>query len=234
MLEDPKKKSFFEVGSVLNPKIKALFYFLLGPLMSLSGLFYKYFLSSRKGSVKVHLGPGKLKYKYISGWVNLDANIFTGKCDVWVDLRNKLPFFSSSVDCFYSYHVVEHLPDLRKHFEDVFRCLRPGGVYRFGGPNGDSAVKKFINQDYAWFIDFPDNRKSIGGRFENFIFCRGEHLTILTYSYMLELLKEAGFVDIRKCNPVKESFFLEKFSSCLSTEMENDFDDPHTLIIYKT
>jgi hypothetical protein len=28
--------------------------------------------------------------------------------------------------------------------------------------------------DSGWFINFPENRQSIGGRFENFIFCRQE------------------------------------------------------------
>jgi hypothetical protein len=56
-------------------------------------------------------------------------------------------------------------------------------VIRVGGPNGDSAIRKFQKNDAAWFSDFPDKRRSIGGKFANFILCRGEHLTILTSSY---------------------------------------------------
>ncbi len=49
--------------------------------------------------------------------------------------------------------------------------------------------------------------KSIGGRFENFIVCRQEHLTILSYSFLNELMSEAGFVNIRTCLPNKETNF---------------------------
>jgi hypothetical protein len=71
---------------------------------------------------------------------------------------------------------------------------------------------------------------SIGGQFENFIFCRQEHLTILTFSYLEELMLNAGFVNIRSCLPVKETH-SELFQECLPKEFESDYVFPHTLII---
>jgi hypothetical protein len=56
----------------------------------------------------------------------------------------------------------------------------------------------------AWFSDFPDSRSSIGGRFENFVFCRQEHLTILTPSFLEEIATEAGFKDVRVVQPITE------------------------------
>ena len=76
--------------------------------------------------------------------------------------------------------MVEHLPYLKSHFQNVYNCLKDRGVYRVGGPNGDSAIKKFLENDYEWFSDLPDKSKSIGGKLENFIFCKNQHLTILT------------------------------------------------------
>jgi predicted SAM-dependent methyltransferase len=131
----------------------------------------------------------------------------------------------------YSHHVIEHLPDLDGHFRDVFRCLRPGGVYRVGGPHGDNAIRKFLEADTAWFGDFPVKRSSIGGRFENFIFCGQEHLTILTHSFLEELMLLAGFENIRQCIPAQESTSLELFGDCLAKEEESDIDFPHTLIL---
>ena len=157
--------------------------------------------------------------------------MFTAKCDVWADLRNPLPFRNDSCDAFYSHHVVEHLPSLESHFRDVFRCLRPGGVYRVGGPNGDTAMQKYVAGDSKWFSDFPDKRSSIGGRLENFIFCRGEHLTILTRSYLEELMSRIGFVNVKQWLPVKETGYPDSFSECLATEWETDFGSPHTLIV---
>jgi predicted SAM-dependent methyltransferase len=157
--------------------------------------------------------------------------MFTGKCDVWADLRNRLPFHDASIDACYSHHVVEHLPDIAHHLREVYRCLKSGGVYRLGGPNGDAAIAKFMAGDKNWFGDFPDSRNSIGGRFENFIFCRGEHLTILTFSMLEEFMINIGYSDIRLCLPVRETHYPDLFSECLAKESESDFNMPHTLII---
>jgi predicted SAM-dependent methyltransferase len=193
---------------MLSRKSKELFYQVIGPLMKLNGSIYKAFRSPKSENtdvIKVHLGPGQKNY--LHGWLNLDANIFSGKADVWVDLRNSLPFRDNSIDVFYSHHVIEHLPDLRFHLKELNRCLKKGGKIRIGGPNGDSAIKKYLAGDHDWFLKFPDERKSIGGKLENFIFCRQEHLTILTFSYLEELLQEAGFTNIKQCLPTKETNF---------------------------
>ena len=197
--------------------------------MTVNGWLYRTFRAPQTGIVRVQLGPGR--NNYLQGWINLDANMFTGRCDAWVDLRNRLPFTSNSIDAFYSHHVVEHLPDLHFHFKDVFRCLKPGGVYRIGGPNGDAAIHKFLEGDKDWFGDFPEKRKSIGGKLVNFIFCKQEHLTILTYSFLEELLTDAGFTEVKKHLPVRDTGYPELFSSCLEVESENTFACPHTLIL---
>jgi predicted SAM-dependent methyltransferase len=214
---------------MLNRKAKALFYAAAGPLMRVNGMIYRGLRAPRSGKLRVHLGPGQRNY--MDGWINLDANMFTGRCDVWADLRNALPFHDSTVDAMYSHHMIEHLPDLAFHFCDVYRCLKPGGKYRVGGPNGDVAIAKFFANDKQWFGDFPDKRESIGGRFENFIFCRQEHLTILTYSFLEELMKNAGYVNIRACLPVRETTDPELFQDCLLKEEESDFNSPHTLLL---
>ena len=214
---------------MLSRNKKALFYFLAGPLMKLNGWLY-YFLKAPHLSIfKVHLGPGKRTY--LEGWINLDANMFTGRCDVWVDLRNRLPFRDDTISAIYSHHVIEHLPNLDFHFQEVYRCLKPGGVYRVGGPNGDSAIKKFVEGDKEWFNDYPDSRKSLGGKLDNFIFCRQEHLAILTYSYLDELIRSSGFTKTHFCMPTEETNYPDVFSECLATEFEYDFNDPHTIIV---
>lgn len=215
---------------MLSRGIKQSFYKVASPLMRANALLYRTLRSPRSGAtLKVHLGPGQKNY--MLGWTNVDANMFTAKCDIWADLRYPLPFRTSSVDALYSHHVIEHLPNLAAHFEEAYRCLKPGGAYRVAGPNGDSAIRKFSDDDARWFGDWPDKRRSVGGRFENFIFCRGEHLTILTYSFVEEMLSDAGFVAIEKCVPSKQTFQPSAFSDCLAMEHESDFDAPHTLVI---
>lgn len=213
---------------MLKRKAKNLFYLTAAPFMHISGLLCRHFFKAPLNA-KVHLGPGQ--NNYLKNWINVDANVFTGKCDVWADLRNPLPFRDNSLKCCYSHHVIEHLPDIYSHFKDVFRCLSPGGVYRLAGPNGDNAIYKFSQNHHGWFSDFPESRSSIGGRLENFIFCRGEHLTLLTFSYLEELLLSCGFEEPRACLPVVDTQYSELFADCLKKEHENDFDFPHTLVI---
>jgi predicted SAM-dependent methyltransferase len=218
--------------AMMARRTKQMFYVLAGPLMRANGVLYRAMLSPRPGEgiVRVQLGPGQKNY--LPGWINVDANRFTGKCDVWADLRNPLPFRDETVDAFYSHHVIEHLPDLASHFAELFRCLKPGGIFRVGGPNGDSAMRKYLEGDADWFIEFPDRRTSLGGRFENFIFCRQEHLTILTYSWLEELASTAGFVEIRACRPGGETCHPDRFDpGVLAMEFETTPDCPHTLIV---
>jgi predicted SAM-dependent methyltransferase len=227
--KDESRVRIHRIGVMISRRAKESFYHIAGPLMRLNGALYRVVRAPRDGHTRVHLGPGQKNY--IDGWINVDANMFTGNCDVWADLRYPLPFRTGSITCMYSHHVIEHLPDLHGHFQDVTRCLRPGGVYRFGGPNGDSAITAFMRNDAKWFSDFPDRRQSIGGRLENFIFCRQEHLTILTESYLRELLNSVGLADVHRCLPMKETGFPQLFDDCLNIEHESDFEIPHTLIL---
>jgi len=201
--------------------------------MKCNGIFYRVFRAPRKGSVKVHLGPGRKKY--IKGWINMDANCFTARCDAWADIRNSLPFPGQSVDVFYSHHVIEHIPDhlLPFHFKEMYRCLKPGGIIRVGGPNGDAAMRKFIEGDVNWFGDWPDKHKSLGGRLVNFLLCRNEHTTILTFSYLSELAENEGFVNTTQCRPCFETKHPHLVEPCvLETEKEKPSQEfPDTLII---
>lgn len=215
---------------MLSRTAKATFYGVANPFMRVNGVLHRYLKAPRAAAaLKVHLGPGQKSY--LEGWVNVDANMFTAKCDVWANLCHPLPFHDETVAAMYSHHVVEHLPDLEAHFEEVYRCLKRGGIYRVAGPHGDSAIKKFVEGDAAWFGDFPDRRRSVGGRFENFIFCRQEHLTILTYSYLEELMSDVGFADFRVCKPTLETHYPDIFTDCLPKEWESDLETPHTLVI---
>lgn len=212
--------------------LRTLYYRLLDGPMRLNARIYRAWRAPRSGQVKVHLGPGQRNY--LDGWINVDANRFTARIDVWANILHGLPFRDGTVDAFYSHHVIEHLPDdkLQFHFREMHRCLKPGGVIRVGGPNGDAAARKLIEGDAAWFSDYPDRRISVGGRYANFILCRGEHLTILTASYLVELAASAGFSDCRTCLPGKETHYPDSFDAAvLSREDQTIRDLPHTLIV---
>jgi SAM-dependent methyltransferase len=218
---------------MLTRQAKDLVYRVAGPLMRLNGVFYKAFrspASRNPGTIRVQLGPGQRHY--LDGWINVDANMFTAKCDVWSDISKHLPFRDDSIDAIYSHHVIEHLPDLPTHFRELHRVLKPGGVIRVGGPNGDAAMREYVAGNSAWFSDFPDSRSSIGGRFENFVFCRQEHLTILTPSFLEEIATEAGFKDVRVVQPITGTGDPAIYDSqVMSHEWESTPESPHTLLI---
>lgn len=209
--------------------LKRAYYALLRIPMRINGVVYRA-LRQPAEPVCVHLGCGQIHY--IPGWVNVDANILTARPDVWANLMDPLPFRPGSVKMFYSHHMVEHLPDrfLADHFRNMYECLIPGGGIRIGGPDAGNACRKFVEGDMSWFSStMPIARESLGGRFTNFVFCDGEHLTALSESYLRELAAGAGFIDIRRCTPVRETSLVGE--EVLSREHESDFEVPHTVII---
>lgn len=211
--------------------VKAAFYTVFRYPLKASGAVYRATLAPKAGEVKVHLGPGQRHY--IAGWYNVDANLFSAKVDVWADLRDPLPFRDGTVDAFYSHHVIEHLPDdfLPVHFQHMFRCLKPGGVIRVGGPNAEAAARMLLEGNADWFGEFPRRRESIGGRFANFLMCAGEHLTLLTRSYLEELASNAGFCRVTACLP-KQSGHSSIFTpEALDQEGESTPEAPHTIMI---
>ncbi len=157
---------------MLSRHVKAAFYAVMGVPMWLSGRIYRIVGAPHSGmrdTVKVHLGPGQKNY--LLGWLNVDANFISAKCDIWANLNDQLPFRPNSVDVFYSHHVIEHFADSRlvEHFRQMHKALKPGGFIRVGGPNGDMAIRKYLEGDISWFGNFPDYHDSIGGKLKNFI-----------------------------------------------------------------
>lgn len=207
--------------------IKVAYYFFLAPVMRLNAWRHRV-LPTRLKLRRAHLGPGQKNY--LIDWINVDANLVTSKPDIWADLRHQLPFPDQSLDAIYSHHVVEHLPDLDFHFREMFRVLRPGGKIRVGGPNGDAAMRAYLEGYGDWCGSWPTNRRSVGGRFENFIFCKGEHLTILTEGLLREIAEDSGFEQIEFTTSGK-SRHENVFGDVFSKESESTPDLPKTLLV---
>jgi len=51
-------------------------------------------------------------------------------------------------DCFFSAHVLEHVPAPSKVFDLAWRCLRPGGVFVAVAPNGTTAFRERLPQSW--------------------------------------------------------------------------------------
>lgn len=154
----------------------------------------------------LHLGCGP---KYLPGFVNIDANP-RQRLDVWLDVRNGLPFAASSVDSIYSTHMFEHFfaGELESLLRECWRVLKPQAGIRLIVPNLASAIVAYHQQRSDWFYDsFPHHFESLGGRFANFIFCDGQHRTAFDFDYMSEVLAKAGFHSVEEMSEGKSRLY---------------------------
>ncbi len=160
----------------------------------------------------LHLGCGP---KYLDGFINIDANPLHS-VDLWLDVRNGLPFPSNSVDSIYSTHMFEHFfeAELRRILRECFRVLKPGGGVRLIVPNLAGAIQAYAEQRTEWFEDrFPHHFDSLGGRFSNFLFCDGQHRTAFDFDYMDEVLQKAGFQQVEKSREGDSKLYGDKVPS---------------------
>jgi SAM-dependent methyltransferase len=101
------------------------------------------------GAPHLHLGCGP---KYLSGFINVDGNLLR-KRDVWLDLRNGLPFASDSIASIYSSHVFEHFyaEELSALLRECHRVLSPEGFMRTVVPDLRAAARAYIAGDASFF-----------------------------------------------------------------------------------
>lgn len=80
--------------------------------------------------MRYNLGAGQEKAE---GFIDVD--LYAPDATLKVDLfKFPWPIESASVDFYYSSHFVEHVPDWDAHFAEVYRTLRPNGVYELIAP----------------------------------------------------------------------------------------------------
>jgi predicted SAM-dependent methyltransferase len=177
-----------------------------------------------RGPQHLHLGCGE---KYLSGFVNVDGNPFN-RVDLWLDLRNGLPFRAESVDSIYSTHVFEHFygDELQRLLGECFRVLKPGAGVRLVVPSLTNAIVAYGQKRADWFSNFPRSFESLGGRFSNFVFCDGQHRTAFDFSYMAEVLRSAGFQEVEECGEGKSRLYGGKVPPY---EPDDSKDLPHSL-----
>jgi SAM-dependent methyltransferase len=165
-------------------------------------------LRTNDGPKHLHLGSGE---KYLSGFINVDGNPFN-KIDMWLDVRNGLPFHSESVDSIYSTHVFEHFygDELQRLLKECLRVLRADAGVRLIVPSLTNAIIAYREERAGWFSDFPLRFESLGGRFSNFVFCDGQHRTAFDFGYMSEVLCGAGFREVEEAAEGKSRLYGDR------------------------
>lgn len=212
---------------MLHQRYKDIAYWGIAKATLPNYLLRRYVLPKRLSqAAHLHLGCGP---KYLPGFVNIDGNLF-GKIDMWLDVRNGLPFGPSSVDSIYSTHMFEHFysDELGRLLEECVRVLKAGGGVRLIVPNLESAIRAYNAGENQWFDSFPRDFASLGGRFSNFIFCDGQHRTAFDFTYLDEVLRKAGFREVERASEGKSRLYG---TSVPAYQPRDSADLPHSLYV---
>ncbi len=136
----------------------------------------------------LHLGCG---FKYIDGMLNADGNRFR-KIDLWIDLRNRLPFPDASCRFIYSSHTLEHLfpEEAIRLLREIRRVLGPEGVARIAVPSVEHALTVLGGRRVE---DWPRPFDDPAAQAVNYLFCDGQHKYAYNFAILAGFACEAGF-----------------------------------------
>lgn len=130
------------------------------------------------------------------------------------DIIKGLPVKDNSCDGLYCSHTLEHLAlnDFRKALKNSYKILKKGGIFRCVVPDLESTAKLYVQQvnagDKTASIKFlTDTLLGVKDRPKGFkgllvlLFGFNQHLWMWDKYSLMEELNNAGFIDIRVCEP---------------------------------
>lgn len=162
--------------------------------------------------IKLHLGCGN---KILDGFLNCD--LYNPLADIVCDIRN-LPFDDESVDLVYACHVLEHIRrhDVFRTFTEWARVLKFDGKLYVAVPDFEAVVEHYIEHREIKDIQGLLNG---GQTYEG-----NEHYVSFDFSYIKELLLQAGFCDVNRYDWRETEFAnFDDFSKAYLPHM--DFDN---------
>lgn len=168
-----------------------------------------------KRDLYVHLGCGP---DYLPDFLNVDGNIQRKK-DLWLDLRNKLPFATESVRFIYCSHMLEHLfpDDAIILLKELHRCLQDDGRIRLAVPSFEYCLKVASGVvEKKWPRSFTDSKSQA----LNYLFCDGQHKYGYCDENLRDFCEQAGFTEILNYSREHGSKEREYFGVTVGNEPE--------------
>lgn len=117
------------------------------------------------GKTLINIGAGHFHHER---WTNLDVSsehYQSQRKGSYVEYNiiedENIPFQDGSISLAYTSHTIEHIKDVYVYrmFDEVYRCLEPGGIFRVTCPNADlfytaamlGNTDRFFHRSLAWF-----------------------------------------------------------------------------------
>ncbi len=130
-----------------------------------------------------------LKHFKDAGWATAGAELCVesanyGNAEYGVGIRNAAledaGFESCSFSAVHASHLIEHVDDPAAFASEVFRVLRPGGVFVCVTPRADGLQARFFGSSWRSVIE--------------------DHVTLFSRRTLRQLLENAGFVIEKQCS----------------------------------
>jgi predicted SAM-dependent methyltransferase len=134
------------------------------------------------------------------GWINSDVKQ-GADVDLVADIKAGLPLASGCLDYAVGVHALPELayPELVPALRELRRVLKTGGVLRLVLPDLDRAIDAYRRGEKDYFKVDPREVRSLGGRFVVQMLWYGYSRSLFTQDFAEELLKKAGFEQVRRC-----------------------------------
>jgi predicted SAM-dependent methyltransferase len=124
------------------------------------------------------------------------------------------PFEDDAVAFFFCSHTIEHIPqEFCQHiFNEVYRCLRPGGAFRITTPDFDKGYNAYARGDESYFDKYPGN--CIEERFLNYF-----------ATYMQGRISPEEFR--QRYDNMSKAEFADSFTSAIPRESQLEHNGNH-------
>jgi predicted SAM-dependent methyltransferase len=151
--------------------------------------------------LKLHLGCGN---NILAGWLNTDST--PSPTSDYLDCTARLPFVDGCLAAVFCEHLIEHMekPNALSMVREIFRVLRPGGMFRVVTPSLEAFAQMVLDPDGAasrLYLDFyrrfsGDARAEISDAVNSIFYLHG-HRHVYRQTELVAMLAEAGFAELR-------------------------------------